>query len=161
MYEFIKQAPTVGIQFHYNSAVGEWNCYIPAFKPRHKGTANERERERVAVGLGFLHLQIWKARPYPGSSFKYHSGRELFDLLGGNWGRRRRVISALSLYGPLALYLRDFPLQESQPQSGLPTNLSYPSSTYCTCQITSWPSLVTKSRCAAEGFKQIACGASK
>ncbi len=62
------------------------------FKPRHKGTANERERERAAEGLGFLHLQIWKARPYPGSSFKYHSGSELFDLLGGNWGRSRRVI---------------------------------------------------------------------
>lgn len=30
----------------------------------------------------------------------------------------------------LVLYRRDFPLQEIQPQSGLPTNLSYPSQTF-------------------------------
>lgn len=129
------------------------------FKPQHKDMVNERERERAVVGLGFLHLQIWKARPYPGSSFKYHSGSELFDLLGGNWGRSRLVIFrsfslSLSLSRPLAHYRRDLPLQEIQRQYGLPTNLSYPSQpsfTYCTCQITSWPSLVTKSRHAAEG----------
>lgn len=161
MHEFIKQAPTVGFQFNYNSAEGEWNCYVPLSNPGTKARQmSERGRGWRWVLVSFI-CRYEKRGPIQAHHLNITvEASSLISsvVIGAVAGES---FSALSLSGPLALYLRDFPLQDVQPQSGLPTNLSYPSSTYCTCQITSWPSLVTKSRCATEGFKQIASGASK
>lgn len=99
------------------------------------------EKKRAAAGLTFLHLQIWKARLYPGSSFKYHSSRRsslissvvIGVVAGESFSACSRflflaLLERYSSPGKPAAILDTLPIFHINPEA---------SSAYCTCRIMS------------------------